>query len=131
MGLIMKRTLLTIAVLIGLVFTTGALAAPETVSAGSARDQVCQGIGAVDGSGNCTRDNSLTKVISNIINIFSVVVGIVAVIMIMVSGFKYVTANGDSGNLTSAKQTLLYAIIGIVIVALSQFIVRFVLDQIN
>ncbi len=126
----MKKILLTLGVLSGLVFAGNALAAP-TVMAGSAANEVCKGIGAVDGSGNCVRDNSLTNVIKAVINIFSVIVGIVAVIMIMVSGFKYVTANGDSGSLTSAKQTLIYAIIGLVVVALSQFIVRFVLDQIK
>ncbi len=126
----MKRILLTLGILSGFVFAGSALVAPAPVLA-SAKDQVCQGIGAVDGSGNCTRDNSLTNIIRTIINIFSMVVGIVAVIMIMVAGFKYITANGDSGNLTSAKQTLIYAIIGIVVVALSQFIVRFVLDQLK
>lgn len=130
MKLLMKKFLLILGIVSGLVFAGSAFLAPP-VMAGTAAEEVCKGIGAVDGSGNCTRDDSLSTVIRSIINIFSVVVGIVAVIMIMVSGFKYVTANGDSGNLTSAKQTLIYAIIGLVVVALSQFIVRFVLDQIK
>ena len=127
----MKRFLLTLGILSGLFFAGSGLVAPSTVLAGSSADEVCKGIGAVDGSGNCTQDNSLTNVVRNIINIFSIVVGIVAVIMIMVSGFKYITAGGDSGSITSAKQTLIYAVVGLVVVALSQFIVRFVLDQIK
>jgi hypothetical protein len=62
---------------------------------------------------------------------FSLVVGVVAVIMIIIAGFKYITSGGDSGNVTSAKNTILYAIIGLVVVALSQFIVKFVLGRIT
>jgi len=102
-----------------------------TVFASTPQQEVCQGVGAASGRGNCQSDISLTRVIKNVINIFSVIVGIVAVIMIILSGFKYITAAGDSGNITSAKQTLTFAIIGIVVTALSQFIVWFVLDNIK
>ena len=71
----------------------------------------------------------VNKLIANIVNIFSVVVGVVAVIMIIIGGFRYITSGGDSGNVTSAKNTILYAIIGLVIVALAQFIVKFVLAK--
>ena len=69
-------------------------------------------------------------IVTTVINFFSVIVGIVAVIMIIWGGFKYITSGGDSGNITSAKNTIIYAIIGLVIVAFAQFIVQFVLDQV-
>jgi len=62
------------------------------------------------------------------INVFSWVVGVAAVIMIIIGGLKYITSSGDSNNITSAKNTILYAIIGLVIVALAQFIVKFTLN---
>jgi hypothetical protein len=71
----------------------------------------------------------LSAIIKTIINILSVVVGVVAVIMIIFGGLKYITSGGDSSNVSSAKNTIIYAIIGLVIVALAQFIVRFVLDK--
>ncbi len=71
----------------------------------------------------------LTAIIKTIINIVSVIVGVVAVIMIVVGGLKYITSGGESSNVSSAKNTIIYAIIGLVIVALAQFIVRFVLDK--
>ena len=49
--------------------------------------------------------------------------------MIMVGGFKYITSGGDSGNITGAKNTILYAVVGLVVVALAQIIVRFVLAR--
>lgn len=74
---------------------------------------------------------NLNNVITDIVNIFSVIVGIVSVIMIIYGGFRYVTSGGDSGNVSSAKNTIIYAVIGLVVVALAQFIVQFVLDKVT
>lgn len=73
----------------------------------------------------------INKIITDIINIFSIIVGIVSVIMIIYGGFSYVTSGGDSGKVGNAKNTIIYAIIGLVIVALAQFIVQFVLDKVT
>jgi cytochrome bd-type quinol oxidase subunit 2 len=82
-----------------------------------------------DGCEVSSGTNEIQSIVTGIVNIFSIVVGIVAVIMIIVGGFKYITSGGDSGNITSAKNTIIYAIIGLVVVALAQFIVQFVLDK--
>lgn len=71
----------------------------------------------------------LNTIITTIVNVFSLIVGVVAVIMIIVGGLKYITSGGDSGNVSGAKNTILYAIVGLIIVALAQFIVRFVLAK--
>lgn len=76
-------------------------------------------------------EDQVAGIISTIVNLFSLVVGVVAVIMIIIGGLKYITSGGDSGNVTGAKNTILYAIIGLVVVALSQVIVRFVIEQIG
>jgi hypothetical protein len=88
----------------------------------------------VDGGGNCDTANAANQannIIATVINIFSVVVGVVAVIMIIYGGFRYITSGGDSGKITSAKNTIIYALIGLVVVALSQFIVKFVLAKVT
>ncbi len=74
-------------------------------------------------------ETKINTLITQIINVFSIIVGIVAVIMMIYGGFRYITSGGDSGNVTSAKNTILYAIIGLIIVALAQFIVKFVLNK--
>ena len=84
--------------------------------------------------GDCSKTGSAAETTANslihtIINIFSAVVGIVAVIMIIVGGFKYITSGGNDGNVSTAKNTILYAVIGLVIVALAQIIVRYVLGK--
>lgn len=74
---------------------------------------------------------SFSGLVKKIINIFSIIIGVIAVIMIIIGGLKYITSGGDSGNVSSAKNTIIYALVGLVIVALAQFIVRFVLSNAN
>lgn len=85
------------------------------------------------GGANCPAQSQtegrVNSVIADGVNIISSIVGIVAVIMIIFGGFKYITAGGDSGKINSAQQTIIYAIVGLVIVALAQIIVRFVLSE--
>lgn len=86
----------------------------------------------ISGKTSCTPSGTTTdfnKLLTTIINIFSAIVGVIAVIMIIVGGLRYITSGGDSSKVSAAKSTLMYAIIGLVIVALAQLIVHFVLAQ--
>jgi len=80
-------------------------------------------------TGNST--GSIGNLSAQVVNIFSVIVGVAAVIMIIYGGFRYVTSGGDSGRISSAKNSLIYAIVGLIIVALAQVIVHFVLTATN
>lgn len=71
----------------------------------------------------------MTKFIKAIINILSIVIGAVAVIMIIIGGFKYITSGGSTDSVTGAKNTILYAVIGLIIVSLSQILVRFIIGK--
>jgi hypothetical protein len=73
------------------------------------------------------RVNSLIR---TIVNLLSAVVGIVAVIMIIFGGLRYITSGGNDTSVTGAKNTILYAIIGLIIVALAQVLVRFTLSKV-
>lgn len=64
-----------------------------------------------------------------VVNILSWVVGVASVIMIILGGLKYVTSNGDSNSVSSAKNTILYAIIGVVVFLMSQTIIIFVIRK--
>lgn len=74
-------------------------------------------------------NSTVNSTIARGLNLFSAVVGIIAVVMIIVGGIQYITSGGDSGNVTKAKNTILYAVIGLVVVALAQIIVKFVLGR--
>ena len=118
------------------------LAATATVSAVGTIDQntingnLCNGTtGDLSGTPDNSQCNStdapnrVSHLITVVINILSAVVGIVAVIMIIVAGLRYITSGGKQESVTGAKNTILYAVIGLVIVALAQLIVHFVLNK--
>lgn len=115
------------------------LSVPVMVHAGTSEiDQgICAGANLDVTLENCDPQSGDTEasgdrintIIQTVINIISLVVGVVAVIMIIVGGLRYITSGGDSGNVTGAKNTILYAIVGLVVVALAQLIVRFVINR--
>ncbi len=116
------------------------LAVPTIVSAAASTNTIqnCLGTGSnlevpsgtdCNGANTGQASNDVEGLITTIINIFSWVVGVIAVIMIIVGGFRYISSGGDSNKITAAKNTIIYAIIGLVIVALAQIFVQFVLNK--
>lgn len=69
-----------------------------------------------------------TGAFRQITNTILYVVGIIAVIMLIIGGIKYVISGGDSKKVTDAKNTVLYAIIGLVIAVFAYAIVNFVIS---
>lgn len=67
--------------------------------------------------------------ITKVVRIISIVIGIAAVIMIMVGGVRYITSSGDPNNTTGAKNTILYAIVGLLVALLAQAIIIFVINK--
>jgi heme/copper-type cytochrome/quinol oxidase subunit 2 len=81
---------------------------------------------------DCQPTDTSSKVntlITTVVNVISIIVGVIAVIMIIVGGFRYITSAGNPEGAKGARNTILYAIIGLVIVALAQLIVHFVLNK--
>lgn len=99
----------------------------NNVCSGSNFDTSGASIDCSDSGGTTGVDAILKK----IIQIFSVIVGFVAVIMIIIGGIKYITSGGDSGNISGAKNTIIYAVIGLIIVALAQVLVHYVLKNVS
>jgi cytochrome bd-type quinol oxidase subunit 2 len=102
--------------------TSSSIASGANSALGS--DQTGNGIDCSD-----TGTSGISGIAANIVNVFSIIVGVVSVIMIIYGGFRYITSGGESGSVTNAKNTLVYAIVGLVIVALAQLIVHYVLSQ--
>ena len=69
-----------------------------------------------------------TGVFRQVTNTILYIVGIIAVIMLIIGGIKYVVSGGDSKKVTDAKNTVLYAIIGLVVCFLAFAIVNFVIS---
>ncbi len=97
----------------------------------NATKDACEGA-TLGSKRDCTagQDDKITNLIKAIVNILSTIIGIAAVIVIMLAGFRYITAGGDANSISAAKNTLIYAIVGLVVAALAQVIVRFVLNKV-
>ncbi|HEY5138592.1 MAG TPA: hypothetical protein VIJ25_04655 [Methylococcales bacterium] len=115
---------------LALVFGMGMVAVPVAVHA-DAKTDACN---AINAGADCSSTNGgadIGKVITIIVNVLSMVIGIIAVIMIMIGGFKYVISGGDANSVASAKNTVLYAVVGLIVVVLAQTVVRFVLFKLK
>ena len=66
-------------------------------------------------------------VFKQITNVVLYIVGVIAVIMLIIGGIKYVVSGGDAKKVTDAKNTVLYAIIGLIVAFLAFAIVNFVI----
>ena len=121
--------------LLGLLLLVGIVAAPlATVNVASAagKADACEGIAAIGGGNACNNNaagDALPAFIKDIINILLFLIGAIAVIMIIIGGIRYVTSNGDQGQVTGAKNTILYAIVGLVVAIMAYAIVNFVVSR--
>jgi hypothetical protein len=70
-------------------------------------------------------------VLSRVANILAIVAGVIAVVMIMVSGLKMITSSGDAKKFSDARNGIIYAAVGIVVVALARVIIEFILRLIG
>ncbi len=95
------------------------------------KTQACRGA-TLDGS-DCdatASNNKVSNTLASVINILSIVLGIIAVIMIIIGGIKFTTSQGDGNSTASARNTIIYAVVGLVVAALAQVLVKFVLSRV-
>lgn len=107
--------------LVGMAAPVGAIdVLRDSCSAGGNDNAVCKAKG----------DDAMVTV-KNVINMLLFIVGIVAVISIIIGGIMYTTSNGDQGNVKKAKDTIMYAVIGLVVAILAFAIVTFVVASVG
>lgn len=133
----MKKTLLT---LLSALLLVGVLGLLPLGKAGAATDPFADACASnttkTQDSALCNTDGSTNPVsgndgvIAKAINIFSFLTGAASMIMIVIGGIKYMTAGGESSKVASAKSTITYALIGIVIFLLSRGILAYVINRI-
>ena len=75
-------------------------------------------------------DNDVGNVVVSIGNAIIGIASVVAVIVIVIGGVRYVTSAGDAGKLEKAKSTILYAVISLIVCALAAVLVNFVVKAI-
>jgi hypothetical protein len=134
-----KNLFISLAILQFSFLAYGLLVPSAVALAADPKQAVCEGAGvtavtavtAAPGTVDCSTEakGTLETVLKTALNLFSAIIGIIAVVMIIIAGLKYITSQGEPANIATAKNSIIYAAIGLVVVALAQVIVRFVLNR--
>lgn len=105
----------------------GAIALPVLVpvEAAAQADELLQGAEATGQEGGSTVEEGITGVV----NVLLFLLGAVAVIAIIVGGIMYAVSSGDAGRAKAAKDTIMYAVIGLIVAILAYAIVNFVISS--
>ncbi|MDQ5943306.1 MAG: hypothetical protein QG675_74 [Patescibacteria group bacterium] len=115
-------------------FTVASLALGyATLYSTRAYSVACDITGGAQSGANCAQGTnvptSLNVEVQNITNLLLTAIGVISVIMIIIGGIRYAVSGGDDAGVKSAKDTILYAVIGVVVALLAYAIVNFVLDR--
>lgn len=96
--------------------------ADQSITSGAACSQPSGASGTLFGDGS---------IFTKIVNILLFIIGAVAVIMLIVGGIRYTVSGGKADEVTAAKNTILYAIVGIVVAFLAYAVVNWVLTSLS
>jgi hypothetical protein len=103
-------------------------------AAKEAERAVCEAEGyTYDDTTGCDRSGELeiNDVIHNVINVMLFIIGILSVIMIIFGGIKYTTSAGDKSKADSAKSTIIYAVVGLVVAIVAFALVQWVFSVLS
>jgi hypothetical protein len=126
----MKKIYISLLAVLTLAFAVSALV-PD---AAHAAVNVFQNCGANGDTAVCkaTSDKLFgpNSIWTNILNTLIYVTGSISVLMIVIGGLRYTTSGGDQGSISSAKNTILYAVVGLILSLMGYAIVNFVLTRV-
>lgn len=97
------------------------------VSSPSLAVGIMDGVNAAHGTGTPEQLFGDTGIITAVTNTMLFIVGALSVVMIIIGGIRYTISGGNSANVTAAKNTIMYALVGLVIAFLSFAVVNFIL----
>lgn len=108
--------------IVAMVAALGVIAIFPEVTLAAPADTIQGGVDAIGGGESQSFETSL----KNIVNVLLFILGAIAVIMIIIGGVRYTTANGEASSIKAAKDTILYAVIGLIVASMAYAIVNFV-----
>lgn len=124
----MKKSIISIAIMTCAVFGTSVLSTASL--SGSASAQVSDGINTATTSEMKGKSIDGDKgLIKTVVNVLLWAVGILSVIMIIFSGFRYITSAGDASKTKSAQSTLTYSVVGLIVAIMAYAIVNMVINR--
>lgn len=116
--------------ILGIAAGLGLAALPTTVSAANVFDDACSG-NAADTVLCKNRNDDVQSVVKIVVNTLLYILGAISVVIIIIAGIMYTVSGGDAAAVTKAKNTIMYAVVGLVVALLAYAIVNFVLDRLG
>ena len=107
---------------VSIIYQTG-----NTEIAGAVNSEITSGMNATSAGTSTPTDANV--VIKNVTNIMFFIICAVSVIMLIYGGIRYTTSGGNANNVTAAKNTIMYSIVGLIIAILAFAVVNFVVKQ--
>ena len=98
------------------------------------KEQACKGAELDNATGaNCGEKSSsdTQKILESVINIMSAVGAVIAVLVIIVNGIKLVLSSGDSARVNTARSGIIMAVVGLIVIALAQTLVKFIINRVG
>lgn len=124
----MKKSIISIAIMTCAVFGISVLSTASL--SGSVSAQVSKGIDTATTSEMKGKSIDGDKgLIKTVVNVLLWAVGILSVIMIIFSGFRYITSAGDASKTKSARSTLIYSVVGLIVAIMAWAIVNMVINR--
>ena len=124
----MKKSIISIAIMICAVFGVSVLSTASL--SGSVSAQVSKGIDTATTSEMKGKSIDGDKgLIKTVVNVLLWAVGVLSVIMIIFSGFRYITSSGDASKTKSAQSTLIYSVVGLIVAIMAWAIVNMVINR--
>ena len=80
---------------------------------------------------DAVQGDSIWPTVKKVLNVIMSIVGVIAVIILIISGVMMMTSQGDPGKFAKARNGVLYSAIGLVVALLSFAIVNFVVDKVG
>ena len=102
-----------------------------TVTVGAQGAQIKDGLKSANSGKEVKGGVKVKSTVGSIVNWLLFAIGAIAVIMIVWGGIKFATSAGDSNKVTAAKNTILYAVIGLAVAVLAFAIVNFVVSNLT
>ena len=124
----MKKSIISIAIMTCAVFGVSVLSTASL--SGSVSAQVSKGIDTATTSEMKGKSIDGDKgLIKTVVNVLLWAVGVLSVIMIIFSGFRYITSAGDASKTKSARSTLIYSVVGLIVAIMAWAIVNMVINR--
>jgi len=124
----MKKSIISIAIMTCAVFGASVLSTASLP--GSVSAQVSKGIDTATTSEMQGKSIDGDKgLIKTVVNVLLWAVGVLSVIMIIFSGFRYITSAGDASKTKSAQSTLIYSVVGLIVAIMAWAIVNMVINR--